>query len=113
MSFPSYYYIYLGFDKKIESGPILIYVSIIEERNYDDVGEQLNFYYFSPTGWKKLYVEDGTNYFTRNGYLKLFLPSDFQTHSLFGDSLYWIKIEDSANFYEREPSRIPKVQVLF
>ena len=60
-----YYYIYLGFDKKIESGPILIYVSLIEERNYDDVGEQLNFYYYSSTGWKKLYVEDGTNYFTR------------------------------------------------
>ena len=39
----SSHYIYLGFDKKIESGPILIYVSVIEERNYDDVGEQVKF----------------------------------------------------------------------
>ena len=105
----SSHYIYLGFDKKIESGPILIYVSVIEERNYDDVGEKLNFYYNSVTGWKKLYVEDGTNYFTRKGFLKLFLPSDFQAHALFGNSLYWIKVEDSANFYELQPLRIPKV----
>ena len=105
----TYHYIYLGFDKRMESGPILIYVSILEERNYDDVGQQLNFYYYSATGWKKMYVEDGSNYFTKRGYIKLFLPSDFQTHLLFGESLYWIKIEDSANFYELEPSRIPKV----
>ena len=105
----SYRYIYIGFDKKIESGPIQIYVSILEARNYHDVGQQLNFYYYSPSGWKKLYVEDGTNYFTRRGYIKLFFPSDFQPNFLFGNSLYWIRIEDSANFYENEPSRVPKV----
>ena len=104
------YYIYLGVDKKIESGPILIYVSVIEGGNYDDdVDEQFNFYYYSLSGWKKLYVEDGTNCFTRSGYIKLFLPSDFQSYSLFGDTLYWIKIEDPGNFYELEPLRIPKV----
>jgi hypothetical protein len=110
LSSSAYYYIYLGFDKKIEGGPILIYVSIVEERNYDDVGEQLKFYYYSPTGWKKLYVDDGTNYFSRKGYIKLFLPSDFQSYSLFGNSMYWIRIEDSGKFYEREPFRIPTVQ---
>ena len=53
---PPSHYFYLGFDKKIESGPILIYFSLVEksgvEVNRDDidVGDAQNFYYYSLTG---------------------------------------------------------------
>ena len=54
-------------------------------------------------------VEDGTNSFTKRGYVKCFFSSDFQTHLLFGQNLYWIRIEDVANLFSRNASRMPKV----
>jgi len=106
---------YIGFDSKINGGPTLIYFFIAEQKNYDyDITDKkLNFYYYSTNGWSKLYAEDSTNYLTKKGWIKFYIPLDFKTHLLFGKNLFWIKIEDSANIYNGKSENLPQIKGIF
>jgi hypothetical protein len=106
---------YIGFDSKINGGPTLIYFSITEQRNndYDITDKKLNFYYYSTNGWSRLYAEDTTNYFTKKGWIKFYVPLDFKTRLLFGKDLFWVKVEDSANIYNGKNKNFPQVKGVF
>jgi hypothetical protein len=100
-SFPSpSCYIYLGFDKKLEKGPIQIHLSVIEKRKYDYVKGKLNFYYYSKSGWSRLIAEDSTKYLIKKGYFTFYVPDDFEIKSIFGKNLFWIRIGDTQQVYE-------------
>ena len=102
--------VYLGFTNSLEKGPYHIYLSIIEKKEIPDyVKKGLNFYYYSEKGWKKLFVDDNTNYFTKRGTLKFFLPSDFKSLNLFGKSLFWIKMEDADNVFHSKLVLLPRL----
>lgn len=106
--------LYLGFDKIIQGGPCLIYFHLREQVKYVKVGENLSFYYYSNAGgWKKLYAEDGTNYFTNKGRIKFYVPQDFDYYTLFGKKLFWIKIEDSNHLFDLFESASPLIEGIY
>ncbi len=105
---------YFGFNGKLESGPYHLYFSIIENKEVPEhIQKGLNFYYCGDSGWKRLFVKDGTNYFTQRGTIKLFLPSDFKKQHLFGKDLFWIKVEDTNNLFDSKFNVIPNIRGIY
>ncbi len=93
--------LYIGFDYKIEKSPTIIYFLITENLFYEHIESALELYYFSGVSknWKRLDNIDETRYLQKKGYLKLFLPADFDSFTLFGRKLYWIKIVDGQGLF--------------
>ncbi len=105
--------IYLGFNGKLENGPYHVYLSIIEKQELPEyIKRDLNFYYFSEKGWKKLFVIDNTNYFTKKGTINFYVPPDFKRSKLFGNELFWIKIEDTDNLFQENFHLLPNIDGL-
>lgn len=90
--------LYLGFDKKLEKGPISIFFSFEEMESLGDDRSKIEWCYYSPdTGWARLEVSDNTQHFSRTGTVEFYIPADFARTSKFGNKLYWIKAVDSAD----------------
>jgi hypothetical protein len=86
--------LYLGFDKKIEKGPISIFFSL-EEFLVEDMPKIEWFYYSRDKKWVRLEgLDDTTQNLTRTGTVKFIVPTDFAKSSKFGDGLYWLKAVD-------------------
>lgn len=86
----------LGFDKKIEKGPISIYFSLEElEPGYRSTAMNLSKvlwqYYSSDNGWQALETVDNTKNLTQSGALEFFVPLDFVKKPIFNQDLYWLK----------------------
>ncbi len=90
--------IYLGFDKKIQKGPVSIYFSL-EQQGHNVGGlSKLIIYYWTAEGqWKPLKIADHTRSMSENGTVELFVPLDFVKSSIpYGEELedlYWLKAE--------------------
>ena len=90
--------LYLGFDKKLEKGPISIFFSFEEEESLEGNGLKIEWYYYSQDqGWAKLEVSDSTEHFKKTGTVEFYIPADFARTDRFGDELYWIRAVDSAD----------------
>lgn len=96
--------LYLGFDKKIEQGPIFLFFSLKEKKIAEGVKKpKLDLYYYSNTSkeWNKLESEDDTEGLRQTGTVKLFLPDDFGDQQTFGKSLFWIKLINSNDIFSK------------
>jgi hypothetical protein len=84
--------LYLGFDKRVQKGPISMYVSL-ENRDEVETGPAKVEWYYDPgeNQWKVLEVEDHTRNLGENGAVEFFVPPDFVKKARFGQELYWIK----------------------
>jgi hypothetical protein len=103
----------LGFDEKIEKGPISIYFSFAEhESQYRNPAMSLSKvlwqYYIGDDQWKALETVDNTNNMTRSGTLEFFVPPDFAILSIFNRELYWIKAVGIMEENDLQPA--PKIK---
>jgi hypothetical protein len=87
--------LYLGFDQKIQKGPIRIYFSLEEHgpgRRSSTMGlSKALWQYYTVSGWKPLETVDNTRNLTRSGGLEFFAPPGFVKKTIFNEELYWLK----------------------
>ncbi len=81
--------LYMGFDKKMENGPISILVCLEDDNNFQ--GVDLEYYYYSRKGFQRLKLVDHTNGLMNSNRLIFIPPSDMAMVELEGKKCYWIK----------------------
>ena len=82
--------LYLGFDKKMEDGPVSIYFGIMDIMNQNALS--CRFEYSTIRGFRQMKVADYTGDFSRSGAVMFVPPSDFSRMELEGKKRYWIRI---------------------
>lgn len=95
--------LYLGFDIKLERGPVRIFFSLEEQEIPKENIPKIEWCYFSrDKGWMRLEVSDSTQNLTRSGTVEFYIPTDFAKISFFAHKIYWIKAK-----YINEITRVP------
>lgn len=90
--------LYLGFDKKFESGPVSLWWQIEGEQR--DKNVKLHFYYSTIHGFKEMKVVDYTANLSRSGIMLFLPPSDMSFVELEGKRHCWLRVtvEDGREF---------------
>ena len=84
--------LYLGFDKKLENGPISVMVRAKECEGYQQ--GRLCFSYSTRDGFSRLKLSDHTDGLSHTGTILFMPPSDMAKRTLEGQEAYWIRISD-------------------
>lgn len=104
-------YLFLGFDKKFENGPISIFFGI--EENLNIARLPIEYAYSTAAGFKKMKVIDNTQGFTHSGRVVFMPPADFSEQKIEGVQRYWIRIEDKDARFGGEKSQKPVLTNIF
>ena len=103
--------LYLGFNHRIENGPVSIYFELEDQLNMNAL--KCRFEYSTGEGFKPLKIVDNTKDFSRSGAVVFLPPADMMNLELEGRKRYWIRISRSKVQDENESSfflpRIRKV----
>lgn len=88
--------LYLGFDKKLEKGPISLFFALEEQEYQEEKLPRIEWEYYAggTTKWTRLDVLDETRNLTQTGTVECFFPLDFAKTMKFGKELYWIRAVD-------------------
>lgn len=100
--------LYLGFDKKLEDGPVSIMFQIGETQGYQ--GGKLTFSYSTREGFARLKLTDNTDGLSHTGTILFMPPSDMVKKVIEGQDAYWIRITDDSSFLEHHPEKRPVVR---
>ncbi|MGE5381383.1 MAG: baseplate J/gp47 family protein [Methylocystaceae bacterium] len=110
---------YLGFEQPPLKGPISMFFSL-RERSYDpDDSPALDWEYSSQSTftakWSKLEALDKTNNLSSSGLLVFGGPPDFTRMTIFGRSLYWMRVVNYDSKFGRVENRpvLPMVKGLY
>ncbi|MCI9083146.1 MAG: hypothetical protein HFI70_12820 [Lachnospiraceae bacterium] len=102
--------LYLGFDKKMEYGPVNLYFEFASSTGR--AGTKLCFEYSGKHGFRSMQVWDGTEGFLHTGIVSVAAPEDFTERKELGVSRYWIRIRDEyAGSEQRELPFLKQVSV--
>ena len=100
--------LYLGFDKKMEDGPISIF---IETEELEAVNQgKLTFSYSTRDGFSRLKLTDHTEGLSHTGTLMFLPPPDMAKRTLEGQEAYWIKISDEKDHLRQHPLQRPVIK---
>ena len=91
--------LYLGFDRKIEDGPVSIMFNIKSRECF--AGRKLQYYYSTRDGFERLKLIDNTNGLEHTGTICFIPPTDMTKMKLEGKTAYWIRITDAAQDAEK------------
>ena len=101
--------LYLGFDRRIESGPVSIYFELDDVQNMTSL--RCTFEYSTGTGFRHMKVVDSTKDFSRSGTVTFMPPSDMQAVSLEGRSRFWIRVRrDHAQSRDEASLFLPHIR---
>lgn len=103
--------LYLGFDKKMEDGPISIMVDVEEVEGYS--GRNIRYYYSTREGFSRLKLIDNTEGLAHTGTLVFIPPTDMAKIAIEGEEGYWIRITDEKQQIECEPKKSPLIKDIF
>ena len=104
--------LYLGFDEKLEKGPISIFFSFEEGESLEENASKIEWCYYSQEGgWIRLEVSDNTQHFSRTGTVELYIPADFARTDRFGDELYWIRAVDAADKFRTQHPTVKGIYI--
>lgn len=92
--------LYLGFDKKLQGGPVGIWVQKQERRGYG-MGK-VSFWYYGCGVWKRLKVIDHTEQFSHSGTIYFNPPSDMERINLYGEKRYCICAEEEGAYTKQD-----------
>jgi hypothetical protein len=107
-------YLYLGFDRRMESGPVSIFWKLKERMNQKEV--RMEYTYSSEKGFLPLRVRDDTHNFENQGSVLFMPPLDFAKCRIEGIERYWIRIErkeNGAGYVERQEREQPFVENIY
>jgi hypothetical protein len=107
--------VYLGFDRRMERGPISIYFSLQQQRMTEQEAPLLDWEYLEDgwglNEWRPLKVRDGTGGFVRSGTVQFLAPSDMGEASLFGTKGFWLRVLNKDGRLDQPIGLIPKPKV--
>ena len=92
--------LYLGFDSRIEGGPVSLFFELEDTVNQNKLN--CTFEYSTIRGFKRMKVADLTAGFSHSGVVMFYPPSDMSLMELEGRSRYFIKIRRSEVQRESE-----------
>ena len=93
--------LYLGFDKKLEKGPVSLFFSIEEQPWSADKIPLIEWEYYTESAkWVRLEVLDETRGLMRSGVIEFVFPQDFKKTKEFGKELYWIRAVDVKDAFK-------------
>ncbi len=100
--------LYIGFDKKMQDGPVGLLFRIGETEQ--EMKGKLAFYYSTRDGFARLKLTDKTDGLNHTGVILFMPPTDMAKCTLEGQEAYWIKIMDEDCYLEKNPMRRPLIQ---
>lgn len=100
--------LYLGFDKKMEDGPVSLMIRAQEVEGYQS--GRLTFSYSTRDGFSRLKLSDRTEGLSHTGTLLFMPPSDMAKRTLEGQEAYWIRIADEKEYLEDHPAKRPLIR---
>lgn len=103
--------LYLGFDKKMEEGPVSILFELEEDGNFQ--GARLDYYYSTRKGFQRLRLVDYTNGMTNSNRIVFLPPADMAPISLEGRTCYWIKAVDEAGRLDEDGIFRPRISNIY
>ncbi|RZN41690.1 MAG: putative baseplate assembly protein, partial [Methanophagales archaeon ANME-1-THS] len=94
---------YLGFDLRLEKGPISIFFALEEQEYLEENPPLVEWEYPAEiqgtTKWTRLDVRDETRNLTQTGTLECIFPLDCAKTRKFGKELYWIRAVDTGDTF--------------
>ena len=99
--------LYLGFDKKMEDGPVSLFIQTGDMEQVQ-LG-RLTFSYSTREGFSRLKLTDHTEGLSHSGTLMFMPPTDMAKRTLEGQEAYWIKITDEKGHLEQHPLQRPTI----
>lgn len=99
--------LYLGFDKRMEDGPISLFVETKEMEQLQR--GSLIFSYSTRDGFARLKLTDHTEGLSHTGTLLFMPPPDMAKQTLEGQEAYWIKITDEKEHLKQHPLQRPVI----
>lgn len=87
--------IYVGLQAPISQGPVKMLFTMLEDMVNSHM--HLRWEYYSRRGFRELNLVDETRGFSRTGLVTLMGEPDFAKTSLFGQTLYWLRIVDEGS----------------
>lgn len=99
--------LYLGFDRKMEEGPISLFVQIEENEGY--MSGNLKYYYYTREGFARLRLTDNTDGLAHTGTIQFVPPTDMYKCNFEGQEAYWIRVEDDNHRLEDHPYIRPRI----
>jgi hypothetical protein len=103
--------LYLGFDKKMEDGPISLLFQLEEENNFQET--KLDYYYSTAKGFVRMKLMDYTKGMTNSERIVFLPPSDMHPMTLEGHTCYWIKAVDTEAKLEEKNVFRPYISNIF
>lgn len=100
--------LYLGLDKKIESGPVSLYFKM--EKDLPLYHGAFRYEYSSIKGFKQMKVVDGTKGMISSGVVLFMPPSDFKEIEIEGKRAYWIRITPIKERGQQQESCFPVIE---
>ena len=97
--------LYLGFNKKMEDGPISLFVQLREMEAHQQ--GKLVFSYSTREGFSRLKLADHTDGLSHTGTIMFMPPTDMAKRELEGQEAYWIRITDENGYLEKNPLHQP------
>lgn len=88
----------LGFDRPFGGSPVSLFFDIEENVHFES--EPIQFYYSSPTGFKRLRVVDGTRAMRQAGIVQFYPPQDFAPLAVEGRRRYWLRLTDETGAFD-------------
>lgn len=99
--------LYLGFDRKIEDGPVSLFVQVKENEGYQT--GNLAFSYSTRDGFVRLKLSDHTDGFSHTGTIRFMPPTDMVKMTLEGQEAYWLKVTDEMSVFDRNERQRPLI----
>jgi len=99
--------LYVGFDQKMEEGPVSLLFSLGESEEYS--GGSLSYSYSTRDGFARLKLLDHTEGLSHTGILLFMPPSDMARQTIEGQEAYWLKITDEKHLFEENSRGRPVV----
>ena len=100
--------LYIGFDRKMEEGPVSIFFQIGESEGC--AGGRLAFSYSTRSGFSRLKLTDRTGQLSHTGTILFMPPSDMAKQTLEGQEAYWIRVTDLKGELEDHPGKRPVIR---
>lgn len=82
--------LYLGFDRRIEEGPVSIFFRMNEDNRFAKI--KCRFEYSTSVGFSAMKVVDHTESFTKSGTIMFVPMPDMEKYEIEGKKRYWIRI---------------------
>ena len=103
--------LYIGLSKKLDDGPVSLFLRLSEVGNKKGVDFKVEYSTFS--GFSEMRINDLTEGFTRSGTIMFMPPADMAKVDMEGNELYWLRlVRSKKQDSDQEDAFLPRISEL-